>query len=241
VGFPCFAPGAIETGLPWNLTMEQDGMKQRGSGIKDIPTQIKNPELVKRRRWQIVDAAVQLFIEKGFHKTTTREIAKAAGFSIGSLYEYVASKEDVLYLVCDAIHAEVERGVAEALKRATKGREALAEVIREYFLVCHRMCDHILLIYQETQSLPPQWRKKVLENEINITGIFIKVLTRLVESGNFPRMDDRSIELAAHNISVLGHMWTFRRWFLARHYSIDDYIELQTDFILGISTGKSDA
>jgi hypothetical protein len=54
-------------------------------------------------------------------------------------------------------------------------------------------------------------------------------------------MDDRSIELAAHNISVLGHMWTFRRWFLARHYSIDDYIELQTDFILGISTGKSDA
>ena len=213
-------------------------MAAQGGKLKEIPTQIKNPELVKRRRRQIVDAAVQLFIEKGFHKTTTRQIAKAAGFSIGSLYEYVASKEDVLYLVCDAIHAEVERGVSQALERTTQGREALAEVIREYFLVCHRMSDHILLIYQETQSLPPQWRKKVLENEIRITGIFVKVMARLVEAGNFHQLDNRSIELVAHNISVLGHMWTFRRWFLARHYSIEDYIEFQTDFILGISTGE---
>lgn len=214
-------------------------MSKQDSRIKDIPTQIKNPELVRRRRRQIVDAAVQLFIEKGFHKTTTRQIAQAAGFSIGSLYEYVASKEDVLYLVCDAIHAEVERGVNHAMERTSSGKQAMAEVIREYFMVCHRMSDHILLIYQETQSLPPQWRKKVLENEINITGIFVRVLARLIETGAFPLMDERSIELLAHNISVLGHMWTFRRWFLARHYSIDDYIELQTHFILGLSADWS--
>ena len=40
---------------------------------EDIPTQVKDPDLVKRRRRQIADAAVQLFIEKGFHKTTTRK------------------------------------------------------------------------------------------------------------------------------------------------------------------------
>ena len=36
--------------------------------IKDIPTQVKDPELVDRRRRQIADAAVQLFIDKGFDK-----------------------------------------------------------------------------------------------------------------------------------------------------------------------------
>ncbi len=205
---------------------------------KDIPTQIKNPDLVRRRRRQIVDAAVPLFIEKGFHKTTTREIARAAGFSIGSLYEYVACKEDVLYLVCDAIHAEVERGVADALARTGDGPDALGEVIRAYFTVCHRMCDPILLIYQETRSLPAQWRNKILENEINITGIFFKVLVRLTSAGVLPPMDDRTLELVAHNISVLGHTWTFRRWFLGRHYSIDEYIRLQTEFILGKATGQ---
>jgi len=209
-------------------------MMLQAERTKDVPTQIKNPDLVERRRRQIVDASVQLFIENGFHKTTTRQIAKAAGLSTGSLYEYVASKEDVLYLVCEAIHAEVEKGVAEALARAAGGQNTLAEVIREYFLVCHRMSDHILLIYQETQSLPPQWQDRVLENEVRITGLFVEVLARLTAYGDLPDLDDSTIELIAHNISVLGHMWTFRRWFLACHYSIEDYIAIQTGFILGL-------
>jgi AcrR family transcriptional regulator len=199
---------------------------------KDIPTQVKDPELVKRRRRQIADAAVQLFIEKGFHKTTTRQIARAAESSIGSLYEYFTSKEDILYMVCESIHAEVERGVTEAMSRATAGREALAGVIREYFTVCHRMSDFILLIYQESQSLPAQWQQRVLENELRITGLFVQVLARLAASGELPGIKEDHIELAAHNIVVLGHMWTFRRWYLARHYSLEDYIDQQTKFIL---------
>jgi len=198
----------------------------------DIPTQVKDPDLVKRRRMQIAAAAVQLFIEKGFHKTTTRQIARQSGFSIGSLYEYFTSKEDILYMVCESIHAEVERGVTEAMSRTRSGRETLAGVMREYFMVCHRMSDFILLIYQESQSLPPQWQKRVLENELRITGLFVEVLARLAESGELPGFQEEYLELAAHNIVVLGHMWTFRRWYLARHYSLEDYVRLQTTLIL---------
>jgi AcrR family transcriptional regulator len=100
-------------------------MEQRHA-TKEIPTQIKNPELVEQRHRQIIDAAVPLFINHGFHKTTTRQIARSAGISIGSLYEYIASKEDILYLVCDAIHGEVERRVSEAMARASDGRSSLA-------------------------------------------------------------------------------------------------------------------
>lgn len=206
----------------------------KNSEKKGIPTQIKNKALVEQRRRQIVDASVHLFIENGFHKTTTRQIAKASGISIGSLYEYIASKEDVLYLVCDAIHNEIEYGVERALEKAKKGNHPLAEVLRAYFMVCDRMNDHILLIYQETQSLPEKWRKLVLENEIRITGLFTGVLARLIEAGEIPGLSPPMLDLMAHNISVLGHMWTFRRWFLANHYSIEDYIRLQTNSILGM-------
>lgn len=208
-------------------------MQKQPDQNREVPTQVKNPDLVERRRRQIVDAAAKLFIAQGFHKTTTRQIARAAGVSIGSLYEYVASKEDVLYLVCEFIHQEVERGVAEAMQRTSVGKEVLAEVIREYFLVCHRMSDFILLIYQETRSLPAQWRKRVLENELGITGVLVEVLAGLVDRGDLPAMDSDKLEMVAHNITVLGHMWTFRRWYLARHYSIEDYIRLQTEFIIG--------
>jgi len=210
----------------------KDTVSHRSASTGEVPTQIKNPVLVDRRRRQIVAAAAQLFIKKGFHKTTTRQIAQAAGFSIGSLYEYVASKEDVLYLVCESIHAEVRAAVAKVLQQTKGGREVLADVIREFFLVCHRMSDFILLIYQETRSLPSEWRQRVLQNELRITGILVEVLANLSAEGRLPRLDERRIEIMANNISVLGHMWTFRRWFLARHYSIEEYIDIQTAFIL---------
>lgn len=216
-------------------------MLSQSHRTKDVPTQIKNPTLIEERRRQIVDASVPLFIKQGFHRTTTRQIARASGFSIGSLYEYVASKEDVLYLVCDAIHTEIEKGLTAALTRAKGSKEALIETIREYLLVCDRMSDHILLIYAETQSLPTQWKKRLLENEVRITGLFVEALARLISAGELPRLNDQTLELLAHNISVLGHMWTFRRWFLACHYSIEDYIRLQTEFILGIIADKQAA
>ena len=216
-------------------------INRKSQSLQDIPTHVKDQALIDRRRLQIVDAAVKLFIDKGFHKTTTREIAREAGISTGLLYEYVSTKEDVLYLVCDAIHAEVEYAVAEAISRVSGGHNVLAAMIREYFLVCDRMSDHILLVYQETATLPPNWRKRVLENEVRLTGIFVKTLEDLVRSGDLPRRRRRSLELIAHNITVLGHMWTFRRWYLARHYTIVDYIKLQTDFILGRLTGKSNS
>ena len=204
----------------------------------DVHTLVKDPGLVERRRREIVDAAVKLFVENGFHKTTTRQIARAAGFSIGTLYEYVASKEDVLYLVCDAIHAEIENGVAEVMEQATGGWDALRGVIREYFLVCDRMSDHILLIYQETKSLTPQWQKKVLENEVRVTELFRGALEGLCSKEGIKGPDDASLELMAHNIMVLGHMWTFRRWFFRRRFRIEDYISHQTDLILRELTGS---
>jgi AcrR family transcriptional regulator len=234
-----FRKSAPTAGIKSTAVFQGDAM-QEINRTKDIPTQVKDPELVDRRRRQIADAAVQLFIKKGFHKTTTRQIAGAAGFSIGSLYEYFASKEDILYMVCESIHAEVERGVTLAMSRASDGQDALAAVIREYFMVCHRMSDFILLIYQETQSLPAQWQNRVLENELRITGLFIEALARICATGELPNLDEHSLELAAHNIVVLGHMWTFRRWYLARHYSIDDYINFQTKLILGMCSTKED-
>jgi TetR/AcrR family transcriptional regulator, cholesterol catabolism regulator len=200
----------------------------------EVPTQIKNPELVRERRRQIIDSTVKLFIEHGYHKTTTRMIARASNFSIGSLYEYVSSKEDLLYLVCKTIHEEVKDAVEKALSNRDKEKERLAAVIREYFYVCDTMADHILMMYQVTQFLPGKWKEQVLENELNITNIFITALSSISGKNNFPVLDGNILNLVGHNISVLGQMWAFRRWHVQKNFTIDEYIKIQTDFILGL-------
>lgn len=200
----------------------------------DVPTQIKNEKLVRERRRQIIDATVKLSIEHGYHNTTTRMIAKAAGFSIGSLYEYVSSKEDLLYLVCSAIHEEVQNAVEDALSGGICEKAQLAAAIRQYFIVCDKMADYILLMYQVTQFLPDKWKKRVLKTELDISDTFVTALTRLSGTNDFPHLDEKTCSLVGHNISVLGHMWAFRRWYLKKNFTLDQYICTQTDFILGL-------
>lgn len=206
-------------------------MESRHDHEREIITQIKNKKLVHERRRQIVDAAVKLFIENGYHKTTTRELAKKTGLSIGSLYEYISTKDDILFLVGIAIHSEVEQGVKDALARSSHSKDALADVIKEYFLVCNRMSDHVLLMYQVTHFLPEKWQKKVLEAELRITDLFIEAMKELKKAGKLPALDDQALLLIGHNISVMGHTWAFRRWYFSKYMTIDQYIVQQTKFI----------
>ncbi len=209
---------------------------------KQIPTLVKNSDLVREKRDRIVAASVELFAEKGFHQTSTREIARSAGFSIGSLYEYIASKEDILYLVCDAIHAEIETRLSgvNSPRASTMLKQGahLEAAIDNYIRVCDRMQDSILLIYRETASLSNESQQYVLQNEDRITRIFEQIIEAGVSGGDFHPVSSKTMRLMAHNIVVLGHMWAFRRWFLRDQFSVDEYIQHQTSLIMGELIGQ---
>jgi len=59
---------------------------------KQLPR--KNREFLRRRQ-EILDAALDLFSEKGFHNVTINEIARASEFAVGTLYKFFANKEDL--------------------------------------------------------------------------------------------------------------------------------------------------
>ncbi|WCK54379.1 TetR/AcrR family transcriptional regulator [Aneurinibacillus sp. Ricciae_BoGa-3] len=198
---------------------------------KTIPSMVKDPKLIEKRREQIIEAAVGLFISKGFHKTTTREISRASGFSIGTLYEYIESKEDVLYLVCDAIHHEVEAGLEAVLVETKNGADKLRAAINGFFHVMDKLQDRVLLIYQEIKSLPREAMRYVMAKEEQITSIFEEILSCGMEDGSL-RIQESAVKLMAHNIVVLGEMWAFRRWSLKKYYSLEHYIDIQTSLIL---------
>jgi TetR/AcrR family transcriptional regulator, repressor for uid operon len=55
-----------------------------------------NPELQNRRRFEIVSAAEQCFLKRGFHQTSMQNIASASGLSMGLLYRYFPNKEAII-------------------------------------------------------------------------------------------------------------------------------------------------
>lgn len=178
-----------------------------------IESNVKDPERIKSRRAQIVAAAVRLFIEKGFHRTTTREIARESGLSTGAVYEYVKSKEDILYLVCRHIHAEMEEGIMAGLPSDAAGAQRLEIAIGAFLDVIYDMQEEVLLIYQESKSLPHEFLSEVLAKETEIAHFFEQLLYAGMRDGTLC-VDESAIPILAHQIVVGGQMWAFRRWAL---------------------------
>lgn len=204
---------------------------------REIHASVKNEALVKKRRSQMIRGAVTLFKQKGFHRTTTREIAEASGFSIGTLYEYIRTKEDVLYLVCDSIYDQVSERLSNMdMEKGTL--ESLKLGISHYFKVIDDMQDEVLVMYQEAKALSHEALPYVLKKELEMVGMFERLITSCVQNGELD-IDKEHQHLLAHNIFVQGQMWGFRRWALKKAFSIDDYIHLQTSLLFsGIKTAK---
>jgi TetR/AcrR family transcriptional regulator, cholesterol catabolism regulator len=194
---------------------------------REVKSSVKDESLIEKRREQMIRGAVKLFKEKGFHRATTREIAKAAGFSIGTLYEYIRTKEDVLYLVCDSIYNEVhDRLTALPIQEGTV--DGLRVAIDQYYHLIDDMSDEFLVMYQESKSLPKDALQYVLKKEMEMVALFENLLQACANSGEL-RIDKEELGIAAHHIVVQGQMWAFRRWAMHKNYLIEDYIRVQTD------------
>ncbi|ETI69854.1 TetR family transcriptional regulator [Neobacillus vireti LMG 21834] len=206
---------------------------------REVQASVKDERLVQKRRDQMIKGAVTLFKQKGFHRTTTREIAKAAGFSIGTLYEYIRTKEDVLYLVCDSIYDHVSERLQQDLSLKSGTLASLKLGIANFFQVMDEMQAEVLVMYQEVKSLSKDALPYVLKKEMEMVAMFADLLTRCVENGEL-KLTEKQVDIIAHNIFVQGQMWGFRRWALRKLFTLEEYIALQTEILLsGISSEVS--
>jgi len=160
--------------------------------------------------------------------------------SVGNLYNYVGTKQDILYLVFDYVMSEVAEFIegTSPTYDAFPATKALQMAIDTYYRTVDRIQDSVVFMYQETKELRPDARKAVFEMERRLSSAFERILDRGCKSGEFKTGIS---SLLAQNIVILGHMWAFRQWLLGKRYAyvLEDYIKEQTNFILGaIREGK---
>lgn len=189
-----------------------------------VETTVKNPERVKKRRAEIVAAAVKIFSEKGFHDTTTREIADLAGINSGTMFQYVKTKQDILYLVSCHIHSLVEQALFSAHSNELDPMKKLEKNVTALYKICDEVSDYVVLLYQETASLEKQARRSFLSRELRLCTFFENELYEGINLGVF-KVDRDCVPLIADDILVQAEMWAFRRWSLAKKYTLEQFIE----------------
>lgn len=73
-----------------------------------MPTSEPAPDRVRKRDREVLDAAVQVFCERGYAAATVQDVADQLGILKGSLYYYIETKEDLLYRAVMAVHSSAE-------------------------------------------------------------------------------------------------------------------------------------
>ncbi|WP_249138553.1 TetR/AcrR family transcriptional regulator [Phycicoccus avicenniae] len=122
------------------------------------PRRAARPEETRDRLYA---AAVEAFATKGFHGTTTRDIAAAAGMSPAALYVHHRSKEEILYRISRRGH-ETTLGIVRSA-RATPGDQVdrLRAVVREFVTYHARAHTSARIVNYELAALAPEHREEI--------------------------------------------------------------------------------
>jgi len=184
--------------------------------MRDIPTTVKNKDLVKKRRRQIILAAIKLFSINGYHKTTLKELAEEAGLSHGNVYDYVGSKEDIFFLIHDFVAGSAMELLNRSLENIQDPIDKLRRMVRAEFNLMDQWADAVLLLYQETHILSGDFLRRLLEKERAHLEKFEVVIHECIAQGKF---SDCNVRLAANLIKSMIDTSTVKRWDLRGHAS----------------------
>jgi NAD(P)-dependent dehydrogenase (short-subunit alcohol dehydrogenase family)/AcrR family transcriptional regulator len=178
-------------------------------GMDAIPTTIKSRRRVQEKREQIVLAAIKKFPQKGFIKTTLRDLAEASGISHANIYDYVGNKEDIFLLVHDFITGLADQALDLSMEGHSDPLEKLKRMIRAEFGLSYSWADAILTIYQDIHVLKKPLLRELLKKESNHVAKFKKVLEECVDKGLLRSCNTR---LTANLIKIMIDSYVIKRW-----------------------------
>src|SRR5512147_3050282 len=155
-------------------------------------------------REDILEAAAQVFRQKGFHGASLRDIAEAVNLQKASLYHHVSSKQEILLALLDrALELLLERISAISLQDIPAD-EKLREMTRAYLRILTENTDLSAVLLFEHRSLERKQHARHVPNRDQFESLWRGVLEEGVASKLF-ECDDISIATRA----VLGIMnWT---------------------------------
>lgn len=92
-----------------------------------------NIEAKRPKYMQIIDAAVEVIAENGYHQSQVSKIAKQAGVADGTIYLYFKNKEDILISLFKEKMGQFIERMEEDIKEKATAKEKLALVISKHF------------------------------------------------------------------------------------------------------------
>ena len=183
---------------------------------------------MEARRRQIFDGACEVIGREGYAATTMRKVAKASGLPLSSIYQYIDTKEDLLFMITSTCMEEIFDYMHAELVAEGSAQEKMEHAVDAYLKYVSKNRRYINLVYRETRALSAANREKIFDIERRFTQLWERII---VDGNKTKEFDIKKTCLAANLIYFVCNLWSLRYWSV-EEYSEDEVREYLLRFIL---------
>ncbi len=189
--------------------------------------QIANQRIAIRRLKKICDATFDLANEVGFQSMTLRQLSDKSGMSMGGLYAYISSKEELAEIIYSALNNYCQKQIARFVDRESSATSELQNILRCHLYLSELLQPWFYFAYMEARSLNNQVQMAI-ESEMVMENRLTKLIRRGIKSGEFEVPDDspRMLRLTAALIMAMLQDWYLKRGkYQKRRITVDRYAD----------------
>ena len=184
----------------------------------------------QKRRQEILDAAAQVFYERGYDASSTQDIADVVGILKGSLYYYVDSKEQFLYEIIKEAH-DLGLAILEEV------RDADGDVVDRFTLLIRRHAQYFVanrvkvsVFFREFSALSPEHRQDIDQ----LGHMYREFVEDLIREGQATGEVATSIDPGLAGITIVEMLNSLARWYNPDgKATVDDITDLLVNVVLG--------
>jgi AcrR family transcriptional regulator len=157
---------------------------------------------------RILKASAKIFAEKGFHRTSVRDIARTTKMSLAGLYYYFTTKEELLYLIQERCFVTLlqrwERAATTEMDARTRIR-VFAENHLSFF--CHNMHEMKVMAHED-ESLTGEFQDKILVLKRRYVKVVMDLIGELQEQEG-----GKGVDLRVATFALFGMMNWIYTWY----------------------------
>lgn len=196
-----------------------NGEGPRGDGAEGRPKYDQKLDYVLHR-------AAEVFAERGYHRASIREIARATGMSLAGHYYYFRSKEEALFRICDHLLRLVLDSLEGRLKEIDDPLERLRLVVFTHLDTSIRHMREMKVLSHESESLRGDYLAKIRATKKRYYDILLGILR---EIRGERRGNGKDLRIAA--LTLFGSMNWIYTWYRPE---VDGDARRLTDIMVGI-------
>lgn len=166
------------------------------------------PLPVRPREAELHATATRLFRQLGYHATSMQDLGEALGMNRGSLYHYIAGKDELLWAILNrALDLLMER-VVPKLEADGPPVERLTDAIREHLRVAADHADELFLVQVELRALEPERQRRIIERRNEYENHWRGAIDAGVADGSL-----RGVDVRLAGIGILSACNWFTQWY----------------------------